>query len=246
MSYPDLPENWEDGQLVHASDINTQNDQINALDADNAGDYEKPGTGIPKTDLAIAVQTSLNLADSALQTADLFGSESLTTGFCYPNRLLGGVSGALLSGRIQLDYFVAPKTVDCNNIVKYAGSTPQSGAAPTLIKFGVYSVAGNGDLTLIAQTTSDTALFGAAFGQANKAFTAACPFVRGGHYAAASLIVTTGTIPNLWGVGVIGAGELATAPRLCGQVTGQTDLPSSISAASVAGASSVVTWSKFV
>lgn len=33
--------------------------------------YTKPGTGIPKTDLAEAVQNSLNLADSALQASDL-------------------------------------------------------------------------------------------------------------------------------------------------------------------------------
>lgn len=33
-----------------------------------AGKYSKPGTGIPKTDLASAVQTSLDLADTALQS----------------------------------------------------------------------------------------------------------------------------------------------------------------------------------
>lgn len=33
--------------------------------------YQKPGSGIPKTDLASAVQASLGLADTALQTSDL-------------------------------------------------------------------------------------------------------------------------------------------------------------------------------
>ena len=33
--------------------------------------YQKPGSGIPKTDLASAVQTSLGLADTALQSSDL-------------------------------------------------------------------------------------------------------------------------------------------------------------------------------
>lgn len=34
----------------------------------NQGDYSKPSTGIPKSDLASAVQTSLNKADTALQS----------------------------------------------------------------------------------------------------------------------------------------------------------------------------------
>ena len=37
------------------------------------GTYSKPSGGIPKTDLASAVQTSLGLADSALQSGDLSG-----------------------------------------------------------------------------------------------------------------------------------------------------------------------------
>jgi len=38
------------------------------LDADDVGAYEKPSGGIPATDLASAVQTSLGKADTALQT----------------------------------------------------------------------------------------------------------------------------------------------------------------------------------
>jgi hypothetical protein len=40
---------------------------INEIDAAYKLKYTKPGTGIPKSDLAAAVQASLNLADSALQ-----------------------------------------------------------------------------------------------------------------------------------------------------------------------------------
>lgn len=39
-----------------------------ALDASDVGAYEKPAGGIPKTDLATDVQTSLGKADTALQT----------------------------------------------------------------------------------------------------------------------------------------------------------------------------------
>jgi len=38
------------------------------LDAEDVGAYAKPATGIPKSDLSSAVQTSLDKADSALQS----------------------------------------------------------------------------------------------------------------------------------------------------------------------------------
>ena len=47
------------------------------LDSTTYGTYSKPNTGIPKTDLASAVQTSLGKADTALQThQDISGKEN--------------------------------------------------------------------------------------------------------------------------------------------------------------------------
>ena len=43
--------------------------------ASDFGTYSKPSGGIPKTDLASAVQTSLGKADSALQSSDITGKE---------------------------------------------------------------------------------------------------------------------------------------------------------------------------
>ena len=40
--------------------------------------YQKPSGGIPSTDLASAVQTSLGKADSALQSSDIDGTLSVT------------------------------------------------------------------------------------------------------------------------------------------------------------------------
>lgn len=45
----------------------------------NKGTYSKPSGGIPKTDLASAVQTSLGLADTSLQHTTLTGSPDLDT-----------------------------------------------------------------------------------------------------------------------------------------------------------------------
>jgi hypothetical protein len=58
-----------DGTLKKASDIATAKSTADqALTAANAA-YTKPGTGIPATDLASSVQTSLGKADTALQSA---------------------------------------------------------------------------------------------------------------------------------------------------------------------------------
>lgn len=48
--------------------VNTKTGAV-VLDASDVGAYEKPNTGIPKTDLSSSVQASLDLADTALQTA---------------------------------------------------------------------------------------------------------------------------------------------------------------------------------
>lgn len=48
--------------------VNTKTGAV-VLDASDVGAYEKPNTGIPKTDLASDVQASLNRADTALQSA---------------------------------------------------------------------------------------------------------------------------------------------------------------------------------
>lgn len=58
---------WQSGETITAGKLNQINTATQtALDA--KGTYSKPSTGIPATDLASAVQTSLGLADTALQS----------------------------------------------------------------------------------------------------------------------------------------------------------------------------------
>ena len=52
--------------VLNADDVGALPDTTTAADL---GAYVKPNTGIPKTDLSTAVQTSLNKADTALQSA---------------------------------------------------------------------------------------------------------------------------------------------------------------------------------
>lgn len=75
-----LKQNWQNGQTVNAADynaaikaINAANTKIDSVEAEITalnleGIYSKPAPGIPKSDLTAAVQTSLNAADTALQT----------------------------------------------------------------------------------------------------------------------------------------------------------------------------------
>lgn len=60
--------------------VTSVNSKIGAvvLDASDVGAYEKPNTGIPKTDLSSDVQASLNRADTALQSAPVASVNSKT------------------------------------------------------------------------------------------------------------------------------------------------------------------------
>lgn len=236
---------WATNEVVKPQDYNELS-QL-AIDTQNATIAAQADADAAQAAAAAAQSTAngaASVAGTAMQFSDMLPCESLVDGFCLPHRLLPGVSLSLVSGRVQLEYFVAPKTVTLSNINKYTGTTPQSGTAPTVIKMGVYSVAGDGALTRIAVTANDTTLFPTTNALAAKAFLAPCPFVEGQLYAVALLVVTAGTIPTIWGTTSLGAGLLGIQPRLCGQITGQTDLLASYAAAGTAA--SIFTFSRLL
>lgn len=67
-----LKTTWANGEQFNASDANDVATAVNAA-------YVKPGTGIPATDLASAVQTSLGKADSAVQSVSSTSITDATT-----------------------------------------------------------------------------------------------------------------------------------------------------------------------
>ena len=68
-----------DSELSPTSENPVQNKVIKAA-LDGKGTYSKPSGGIPKTDLASAVQTSLGKADTALQEhQDISGKAAVTS-----------------------------------------------------------------------------------------------------------------------------------------------------------------------
>lgn len=64
-------------QSAPVTSVNTKTGDV-VLTASDVGAYAKPSGGIPKTDLASAVQTSLNKADTALQSAPVTSVNSKT------------------------------------------------------------------------------------------------------------------------------------------------------------------------
>lgn len=121
------------------------------------------------------------------------------------------------------------------------GSTAKSSA--TLIRIGLYTVAGNGDMTLVASTTNDTSLFGSSYTPYTKALASSYAFVKGQRYAAAILQVAT-TPANLYSA----AGFVSNAgltPRICSVKSGLSDLPSSQTDATLTANNEKMFWIAF-
>lgn len=138
----------------------------------------------------------------------------------------------LTSGIVTMCYFTAQKSETVKSLGALSGTTA-AGATPTLCKLGLYQADWTtGNLTLLASTANDTTLFAATDTNYTRAVTAPTPKVRGNRYAWAALVVTAAAAPT-----IIGGGSWATAltiaPRISGRLTGQTDLPASISAGSL-------------
>lgn len=185
--------------------------------------------GTPGTWATVGTPPSLNA----------LAANSLTTGEIVPRRdQIGTSSVAPVSGVMYLTYFTADKTETINTLTMFTG-TVAAAATPTLCRMGVYSVAGNGDLTLVASTPNDTALFAAANTAYPKALSSPWNKVVGQRYATALIIVSGGTMPNFHGTQFPGSSIINTmvrmSPAIAGRVTGQTDLTTPVTAGSLVG-----------
>lgn len=132
---------------------------------------------------------------------------------------------------LKLTYFTAYRTETITSLRVYTGAVAAA-ATPTTCKMGLYSVAGNGDLTRIGITANDTTLFNIAVQPFTRAMTASVSVTAGQRYALAVLVDSTQTMPQLAGA-LPSIALVSTSPRIYGQVSGQTDIPASISTASI-------------
>lgn len=161
------------------------------------------------------------------------GSDDLTLGeSTISRRLITATNVSQATGALRLTYFTAKKTETTTSVRLGTGVTAAA-ATPTLVRVGIYSVAANGDITLVASTPNDTALFAAASTFYTKALSVPLSKVRGQRYAVGVLVVTGTTAPTLQGQNAITNTEMGQAPRLGGLMSAQADLPASALSAAV-------------
>lgn len=93
--------NWQNGEQFNASDANDVAAAVNAA-------YVKPGTGIPATDLASAVQVSIGKANTAIQSV---ASTDITDATTTGKAVLTAASGSAARTAIGVSYGTTAGTV---------------------------------------------------------------------------------------------------------------------------------------
>lgn len=140
------------------------------------------------------------------------------------------VSSAALapgSGGMRLMYFTAKNFGTYSQVKIPSGSTGSD--TPTLVRIGIYSVAADGALTLIASSANDTAIFAAANTVYTVPLSAAVNLYAGRMYALGVLQVATTAAKLVGAVGVAAMNGLnSQLPRVSATLTGLSDLRSSI------------------
>ncbi len=142
--------------------------------------------------------------------------------------------GSTTSGALRLTFFTPQytKTVDA---FKTGCVTAGVGNTPTVCRMGLYTVDSAGNITLVASTPNDTALFSSTWNV--KALSASYKILKGHRYATGTLYVGTGgTAPAMQGAATTAGTAFGTNndTRLNGSVSGQTDLPGTVAYSSVA------------
>lgn len=143
-----------------------------------------------------------------------------------------------ISGYLLLNYFTARKTETITKLRSLTGSTPSDGTA-TVQQMGVYSVADSGDITLVANTTNDATRWTTAYTAYLDDLVSSWSKVAGQTYAIGFLGVSSGALCNLIGPSTPSLGILAEvleeSPQVIGLVSGQTTLPSTVTAGAIVG-----------
>ena len=183
-------------------------------------------------DASAKVATCAPLVNAnALATGE---STLLRTAVIFNN---GTTSVALGSGSMRGAAFTAVKTETITQVRMWT-STVAAAATPTLCRIGVYSIAANDDLVLLASTVNDISLFAAANTSYTRSLSASFAKVAGQRYVFAVLVVTAVAMPTF--VGVQSSTEIAIAPRIGVRVDSQADLPTTFSGASLTNSTGVI------
>lgn len=172
-------------------------------------------------------------------TAEPLDADQLTAGEgTMRRRNIVSTAVATSTGSLRLSYFTARKTETITSLRLISGGTA-AGATPSLVRAGVYTVADNGDLTLVASIANDTTIFANISTAYTRALSASLAKAAGQRYAVGILVVTAAAAPTVLGNNFVAASEAGQAPRLCAAFHGQTDLPASVTNAQAIDANSI-------
>ncbi len=158
----------------------------------------------------------------------------LASGEASSDRRFLGSAGAGASGELHLSYFTATKSESVTQLAMYSAAT--AAATVTLVRFGVYQVAANGDLTLLAATANDATVFTSTNTRYARSLTSTWTKAAGTRYAVGHLVVAT-TPPAVYGPSDLTVTAVDTIwarePRISAKRASQTDLPASITSANL-------------
>lgn len=165
--------------------------------------------------------------DPKVRDGNIQGAETMSRG-----EITSRTAVTCTNNVVRLGYFVPRETRRVTTLGIDVGTA--AGATPTYGAIGLYTVAENGDLTLVAQTTNDTTLFDT-LGKTERAISVgAWTLIEGRFYALGVLCMTGASAPVIAGSSVGNADINALDPRLCATTGGSgSALPSSVVAASI-------------
>lgn len=184
-----------------------------------------------KEDSSDAVDISVSASNFDKLATQHDNGNAVSDGVATGPRLNATNASAYSSGTLALQYFTSSK----GNVSMPSGTTQAqifigstAGSGLTYAAVGLYSVSpSDGALTLVASTASTTSGWNS-YSSITLSWTSSYAIANNARYALGVLFVGT-TPPTL--VNVQGASDWALnaiAPRLCGTLSSQTSLPSTV------------------
>lgn len=153
----------------------------------------------------------------------------LDSGDAFGDRYQGSSTQNMDSGVLHLTYFRASKSETITKVLTYIGGGNGSGL--TLTQIGVFSVAANGDLTLIASTDPAASLWTSQYTTYNTNFQSSWSKTAGNIYAVGLLAI--GSAMPWQSVCQLFEVLAALPPRINGRVNSQSSMPSSVTSGSI-------------
>lgn len=198
-------------------------------------------------DLSAGTLPDARLSGNVITAANLSAQQhGSATSLDVINKLFAQSGTANAVGTVSWTFFSSPYSFTASQI-SYACGTAATGI--TLVRFGLYTVDSAGAVTLVARTASDTTIFATLNTLYTRSFATAGGYpstyaiTAGARYAIA-LIVTGSTGGLVTGMTVGNNQALALSPRLTANLTGQTDLPTSVASNGYSAQGTVAFWGR--